>query len=97
MMSWSTIVEIEFFHLMKHPDDQQRLWPTPDDALHPDANTNVKQLTSNGLLLWLWDGALVHGSWDTTRKAFTRRDNAGDIPHTDIRAWAALDHPVAAS
>jgi len=73
-MSWVTSVEIEFFHLMRDPEDpenEQRLGPTPDEALFPTANTPVKALTRNGLLLWLLDGTVVHGSWCSSRKAWS--------------------------
>jgi hypothetical protein len=95
---WTTIVEIEFFHVMRrseHSNYRQCLWPTPDEVLIPTHNTPVTALTRNGLLLWLRDGTVAHGSWCSSQQAFTRRDGAGRIPHAEVRAWGALAHPVA--
>lgn len=95
---FTTIVEVELFHLMRDPadpDNEQLVWPSPDEVLTPTANTPVKALTGNGLLLWLSDGSVVHASWCSARKSFTRRDGGGALSLSAVKAWGALDHPIA--
>lgn len=61
--AWVTIVELEFQHIMIDSDavdEASRLGPSPDQ-LHEGMNTPVTAITSNGLLLWLPDGSVVHG------------------------------------
>ncbi len=97
--SWSTVIEIEFFHIMLDPgapDDPARLGPCPDN-LYAGLNTAVKAVTSNGILIWLPDGSVVHGDWSSEQQQFSRRDGAANLALSDVRAWAALPQPIATS
>jgi len=97
--NWSTIVQIEFFHIKGDPhapDDPARLGPCPDN-LYAGLNTDVKAVTSNGVLVWLPDGSVVHCDWMSERLQFSRRDGAANLALSDIRAWAALPQPIATS
>lgn len=94
---WISNIEIEFFRLMKRPEDpdnKQVFWPTPEEALFPGANTPVTALTKNGVLLWKHDGTVEHGDWNAELKIFTIR-SGNELKLEDIRGWGPLPYPVA--
>lgn len=93
---WVTIVEVEFQHIMCDPDRPDKMGPRPD-RLHPGLNMEVTAISDNGLLVWLWlpTGLVVHADWSIERQCFSRRDGRGDLPLSDVRAWAALPSPIA--
>lgn len=91
---WQTIVALEFQHVMGDWSAPDGLGPRPD-KLHPGLNVEVTAVTSNGLLVWLPDGSVVHADWSVDRQCFTRRDGKGDLLLSDVRAWAALPSPIA--
>ncbi|WP_146126458.1 hypothetical protein [Burkholderia contaminans] len=95
--TWVTIVELEFQHIIIDSSavgDVSRLGPSPDQ-LHEGLNTSVTVVTSNGFLLWMPDGSVVHGDWSTDQQVFTRRDGKGNLALSDVRAWSALPQPIA--
>ena len=97
--SWSTLVEVEFFHIMlgpEAPDGLSPLGPCPDN-LYAGLNTGVKAVTTNGILVWLPDGSVVHCDWVSEQQQFSRRDGAANLTLSDVRAWAALPQPIATS
>lgn len=90
---YTSIQEIEFFHLMRRreaPDNDLLFWPTPEEALYPTANTPVKELTANGVLILKNDGAIEHGSWNQVKGVFTKFGLDIEIPSNGIRAWGPL-------
>ncbi|MBK3780181.1 hypothetical protein G3A43_07915 [Paraburkholderia aspalathi] len=91
---WVTIVELEFQHVMRDRDNPNCLGPRPD-RLHAGLNTAVTAVTNNGLLVWLPDGTVVHADWSVERQCFTRRDKQEDLALADVRAWAAMQSPIA--
>lgn len=94
-----TIVEMEFHHIMidsDAPAESSRLGPRPDQ-LHEELATPVKSITSNGLLVWLPDGSVVHGDWLAEQQEFSRRDGKSNLALSGVRAWAALPDPIATS
>ncbi|WP_241299567.1 hypothetical protein [Burkholderia stabilis] len=95
--TWVTIVELEFQHIIIDSNaggELSRLGPSPDQ-LHAGLNTAVTVVNSNGLLLWLPDGSVVHGDWSTDQQVFTRRDGKPNLTLSDLRAWSALPQPIA--
>lgn len=95
--TWVTIVELEFQHIIIDSNtvgDVSRLGPSPDQ-LHEGLNTPVTVVTSNGFLLWMPEGSVVHGDWSTDQQVFTRRDGKGNLALSDVRAWSALPQPIA--
>jgi len=92
--SWTTIVELEFHHVMsdpENPSDDALLAPFPPHAVdvHVDARSNC--------LLWLVDGTPAHAQWCHVTRAFRRVGDGTLIESTSIRAWAALPCPLAAA
>ena len=97
-MTWTTLVELEFFHIQEYAETTQhslRWGPTPDEMLTPTANTPVRTLTSNGILLWLHNGSILHGTWSAHYQSFFTRDEAQEVPWNTIRGWCALATPIA--
>lgn len=92
-----TIVEMEFHHIMIDSDahDEASRFGPHQSQLHEGLVTPVKSLTSNGLLIWLPDGSLVHGDWLAEQKEFSRRDGKSNLALSDVRAWTVLPHPIA--
>lgn len=92
--SLTTLVELEFQHVVCDAAYPDRLGPRPD-RLHAGLNTPVRSTSDNGLLVCLADGMAVHTDWSAERQCFIRRDGRGELTLADVRAWAALPYPIA--
>lgn len=79
---WSTIIELEFVHLMGKPGEPVSGCYLPSAA------------TPNGFLVWVCTGEVVHGAYSVDRKTFTRSADRQELKLDDVRAWASL--PAAA-
>jgi hypothetical protein len=79
---YSTIVELDFNHLLKFPGAAESVAPMPASA------------AVNGFLLWMGAGGFLVADYSVDSQVFTCRVSGLSIELSNVRAWAELPDPV---